>query len=323
MTSHLMAATLLLMAAGINAARAEDYPAHTVTIIAPFAAGGPADITARIAADILNRHLGQKFVVENVGGAGGTIGAARAAHAAADGYTLLSGHLGTNALASAFYPNLGYDPARDFEPIGLAAEYPELLVVRKDFPANSLGEFVAYAKANAGKLNVGHAGLGSVSYIGCLLLNSAIGIKPAMIPFTGTAPVLSAMLGGQIDYECDPVLGTLSQVQAGAVKALAIAARKRSPMLPEVPTSYEQGLPEFDCAVFYALFAPAGTPQPVIAKLAEALDKGLSEEAVQKRLTELGAELVEPERRGPKVLADLIKSESARLLPILKAATEK
>jgi tripartite-type tricarboxylate transporter receptor subunit TctC len=318
-----MAAALLLMAAGINGAQAEDYPARAVTIIVPFAAGGPADITARIVADIFNRHLGQKFVVENVGGAGGTIGALRAARAAPDGYTLLSGHLGTNALAPAFYPDLAYDPQKDFEPVGLTAEYPELLVVRKDFPANNLEEFVAYAKANASKLNVGHAGLGSVSYIGCLLLNSAIGIKPTLVPFTGTAPVLNAMLGGQIDYECDPVLGTLSQVQAGAVKALAIAARKRSPMLPDVPTSYEQGFGEFDCAPFYAVFAPKGTPQPVIEKLVEALDKGLGEAQVQKRLSDLGADIVEPGRRGPKALADLIRSESARLLPILKAAAEK
>jgi tripartite-type tricarboxylate transporter receptor subunit TctC len=323
MAKHLMAAALLLTVAGMHGAQAQEYPARTVTIIVPFAAGGPADITARIVADIFNRHLGQKFVVENVGGAGGTIGTLRAARAAADGYTILSGHLGTNALASAFYPDLGYDPQTDFAPIGLSAEYPELLVVRKDFPADNLNEFVTYARANASKLNVGHAGLGSVSYIGCLLLNSAIGIKPAMIPFTGTAPVLNAMLGGQIDYECDPVLGTLAQVRAGGVKALAIAARKRSPMLPDVPTSWEQGLPEFDCAPFYAVFAPRGTPQPVVEKLTEALNKGLSEEQVQKRLAELGADIIEPGRRGPQVLADLVKSESARLMPILRAAAEK
>jgi tripartite-type tricarboxylate transporter receptor subunit TctC len=309
--------------AGINSARAEDYPARTATIIVPFAAGGPADITARIVADILSRHLNQKFVVENVGGAGGTIGALRAARAPADGYTILSGHLGTNALAPAFYPNLGYDPLRDFEPVGLSAEYPELLVVRNDFPANDLREFVAYAKTNAGKLNVGHAGLGSVSYIGCLLLNSAIGIKPTMVPFTGTAPVLNAMLAGEIDYECDPVLGTLSQVRAGSVKALAVASRKRSPMLPDVPTSHEQGLPEFDCAPFYGVFVPSGTPQAIIDRLADALNKGLSEEVVQKRLADLGAEIIEPNRRGPKALADLVKSESARLIPILRAAAEK
>ena len=323
MTMRWMAAAIVLVAAGMNSARAQDYPARTVTIIIPFAAGGPADITGRIVADIFTRHLGQKFVVENVGGAGGTIGASRAARAAADGYTILSGHMGTNALASAFYPNLGYDPQKDFEPIGLTAEYPELLVVRKDFPAENLAEFVSYAKASASKLNVGHAGVGSVSYIGCLLLDAAIGIKPTMVPFTGTAPVLNAMLSGNIDYECDPVLGTLAHVRAGAVKALAIAAKKRSPMLPDVPTSYEQGLPEFDCAPFYALFAPKGTPKPIIEKLAKALNEGLSEESVQKRLADLGADIVEPDRRGPEALANLVRSESARLMPVLKAAADK
>jgi tripartite-type tricarboxylate transporter receptor subunit TctC len=324
MARHLaMAAAAMMAIAGMNSARAEDYPARPVTVIVPFAAGGPADITGRIVADIFTRHLGQNFVVENVGGAGGTTGALRAARAAADGYTILSGHLGTNALAPAFYPNLGYDPQKDFEPIGLTAEYPELLVVRKDFPANDLKEFVDYAKSNSDKLNVGHAGLGSVSYIGCLLLHAAIGIKPTMIPFTGTAPVLNAMLAGQIDYECDPVLGTLGQVQAGNVKALAIAARKRSPILPDVPTSYEQGLPEFDIAPFYAVFVPSGTPRAVVEKLADALNKGLNEKSVQKRLADLGADSVEAGRRGPKALAELVKSESARLLPILRAAAKK
>jgi tripartite-type tricarboxylate transporter receptor subunit TctC len=324
MARHLaVAAATLVAIAGINSARAENYPARPVTVIVPFAAGGPADITGRIVADIFSRHLGQKFVVENAVGAGGTTGALRAARAAADGYTILSGHLGTNALAPAFYPNLGYDPLTDFEPVGLTAEYPELLVVRKDFPANNLREFVAYAKSNPEKLNVGHAGLGSVSYIGCLLLHAAIGIKPTMIPFTGTAPVLNAMLGGQVDYECDPVLGTLSHVQAGNVKALAVAARKRSPLLPDVPTSHEQGLPEFDIAPFYAVFVPKGTPPAVVEKLADALSKGLNEEAVQKRLTDLGADSVEQARRGPNALAELVKSESARLIPILRAAADK
>jgi tripartite-type tricarboxylate transporter receptor subunit TctC len=324
MAKHLAAAAAAIIAlAGMSGVRAEDYPARAVTVIVPFAAGGPADITGRIVADILSRHLGQKFVVENVVGAGGTTGALRAARAAADGYTILSGHLGTNALAPAFYPNLGYDPQQDFEPIGLTAEYPELLVVRKDFPAKDLNEFVAYAKSKPDKLNVGHAGLGSVSYIGCLLLHAAIGVKPTMIPFTGTAPVLNAMLSGHVDYECDPVLGTLGQIQAGNVRALAIAASKRSPLLPDVPTSHEQGLPEFDIAPFYAVFVPSGTPQAVLEKLAGALSEGLNEEAVQKRLADLGANSVEPGRRGPKALAALIKSESARLMPILRAAAEK
>src|SRR3954471_9833102 len=171
-------------------AQAQSYPTRPATVIVPFAAGGPADITGRIVADIFSRHLGQQFVVENVGGAGGTTGTTRAARATADGSVIISGHLGTNALAPAFYPNLAYDPEKDFEPIGLIAEQPELLTVRKDFPANNLKEFVAYAKANESKLNMGHAGVGSVSYVGCLLLNSAIGIRPTMVPFTGTAPVM-------------------------------------------------------------------------------------------------------------------------------------
>ena len=316
-------AAALLWLAAICAVEAQSYPTKSGTVIVPFAPGGPADITGRIVADIFTRHLGQQFVVENVGGAGGTVGALRAARAAPDGYTILSGHMGTNAVATAFYPNLAYDPEKDFEPIGLTAEYPVLLVVRKEFPANNLKEFVAYAKANPDKLNVGHAGLGSVSYIACLLVNSAIGIKPTLVPFTGTAPVINAMLAGEIDYECDPVLGPLPHVRAGTLRALAVAAKKRSPMLPDVPTSYEQGLPEFDCAPFYAVFVPKGTPKPIIDKLAEALNKGLSEEIVQKRLADLGAEIAEPNRRGPEALAGLVKSEIARLTPILKAATAK
>src|SRR5262245_17889712 len=302
-------AAALLVLAGFGDAHAQEYPARTVTIIVPFAPGGPADVTGRIVADIFTRHLGQQFVVENVGGAGGTIGSLRAARAAADGYTIISGHMGTHAAAPMFYPNLGYDPEKDFEPIGLIAEEPELLAVRKDFPANNLKEFVAYAKANEGKLNMGHAGVGSVSYIGCLLLNSAIGIKPTMVPFTGTAPVMNAILGGQVDYDCDPVLGPLPHVQAGTATALAIATRRRSPLVPDVLTSHEQRLPEFDCAPFYAVFAPKGTPKPIINKLAAALNKGLNEGVVQKRLADLGAEIAEPERSGPKAIGDLARSE--------------
>ncbi len=316
-------AAAVLISTTLNVAHAEDYPTRTVTIIVPFAPGGPADITGRVLADILSRHLGGSFVVENVGGAGGTVGSLRAARARPDGYTLIAGHMGTHAAAPMFYPNLGYDPEKDFEPIGLIDEQPELLAVRKDFPADNLKEFIAYAKANEGKLNMGHAGVGSVSYVGCLLLNSAIGIHPTMVPFTGTAPVMNAILAGQVDYDCDPVLGPLSHVRAGTVKALAIAAKKRSPMLPDVPTSYEQGLPQFDCAPFYAAFAPKGTPKEIVDKLAEALNKGLEEPPVQKRLGDLGAIIAEPERRGPKALAELVHNEVERLTPILKAAKEK
>jgi len=314
---------LALVALASIGAQAQNYPSRSATVIVPFAPGGPADITGRIVAEIFSRHLGQQFVVENVGGAGGTTGSLRAARAAPDGYTIISGHMGTHAAAPALYPNLGYDPQTDFEPIGLIAEQPELLTVRKDFPANNLKEFVAYAKANESKLNMGHAGVGSVSYVGCLLLNNAIGIKPTLVPFTGTAPVMNAILAGTVDYDCDPVLGPLPHVQAGTAKALAIATKKRSPLLPNVPTSFEQGLPEFDCAPFYAVFAPKGTPKEIVNKLADALNKGLDEEPVRKRLESLGADIAEPTRRGPKALAELVKSEVTRLTPILKAAAAK
>jgi putative tricarboxylic transport membrane protein len=315
-------AVAALALAPTSSAHAQDYPARTITIIVPFAAGGPADITGRVVADILSRHLGQNAVVENVGGAGGTIGALRAARASPDGYTLLSGHVGTNALAPMFYPNLAYDPQKDFEPVSVTADYPEVFIVRKDFPANDLNAFIAYAKANQGKLNMGHAGVGSVSYIGCLLLNTAIGIKPTLVPFTGTAPMVNAIVAGQIDYGCDPVLGPLGQIRAGNVKALAVAAKARSALLPGVPTSGEQGVPAFDFAPFYAMFAPKGTPKAVIDKVAAAMTKGLSEDAVQKRMAELGAAVPEPARRGPKPLADVIASEIARLGPVIREAAK-
>ena len=309
--------------AAVTSAHAQTYPARAVTVIVPFAAGGPADVIGRIASEIFSRHLGQQFVVENTAGAGGTVGATRAARAAPDGYTLISGHMGTHAAAVALYPNLAYKPDTDFEPIGLVAEQPELLAVRKDIPVNNLKEFAAYAKANEAKLNMAHAGVGSVSYVGCLLLNNAIGIKPTMVPFGGTGPAIIAMLGGQVDYVCDPILGPLPHVRAGTIKALAIATGKRSPLLPNVPTAAEQGMPQFDCAPFYALFAPKGTPQDIVDKLAAALDKGLDEEAVRKRLSDLGAEIPDKSRRGPKALAALVKSEIARLTPILASASTK
>jgi tripartite-type tricarboxylate transporter receptor subunit TctC len=317
-----LAAAIVAAVLAAASAQAQSYPSRAVTLIVPFSPGGPADVTGRIAADIFSRHLGQQFVVENVGGAGGTIGALRVARAADDGYTLISGHMGTHAAAVALYPNLGYKPDVDFEPVGLINELPELLAVRNDLPPSNLQEFASYAKANEHKINMGHAGVGSVSYVGCLLLNNAIGIAPTMVPFSGTAPVLTAILGGEVQYTCDPVLGPLPYVRAGTLKALAIATHNRSPLLPDVATSAEQSMPQFDCAPFYAAFAPKGTPQAIIEKLADALDKGLDEEAVRRRFAELGAEIPQKSRRGPKALGALVKSEIARLTPILNAAAQ-
>ncbi len=302
-------------------AGAQNYPTRPGTVIVPFAAGGPADITGRIVADILSKALGQQFVVENIAGAGGATGTTRAARANPDGYTIALGHMGTHAAAVALTPNLAYKPDVDFEPITLTSTQPVLLVTRKGFPANNLREFVTYAKANADKLNMAHAGVGSVSYTSCLLLHHEIGIKTTMVPFTGTAPALNAMLGEQVDYVCDPILGPLPHVRAGTLKAMAIATGKRHPALPEVPTSAEGGLPNFQAAPFYAMFAPKGTPQPIIERLAAAIDNGLDDPTVSKRLLDLGAEITEKKDRGPKALAATVKSEIARLTPILKAAS--
>ena len=303
----------------ITGANAQTYPARTVTLIVPFAAGGPADITGRIVAEQLSRQLGQQFVIENVVGAGGTTGVTRGARAAPDGYTLTLGHMGTHAAAVVQYPNLAYKPETDFEPISLVAEYPLVLVVRKDFPANTLREFVAYAKEHEAQINMAHAGVGSVSHTGCLLLNAAIGIKPTLVPFTGTAPAMTAMLGGQVDYVCDPISGQIGYISAGAVKGLAIAAPKRHPALPDMPTATEGGLPAFAASPFYGVFAPKGTPREVVDRLVQALDAGLDDAALRKRFTELGADVTEKERRGPQALAEVVKSEIARLTPILRA----
>jgi len=321
MRKLIVAAVAIL--AGVAGANAQSYPTRAITLIVPFAAGGPADITGRVVADQFSRLLGQQVVVENVVGAGGTTGITRAARANPDGYTLALGHMGTHAAALALYPNLAYNPVSDFEPIGLVAEQPMLLVTRKDLPPNNLKEFVAYAKANEAKLNMAHAGVGSVSHTGCLLLNDAIGIKTTMVPFTGTAPALNALIAGQVDYVCDPILGPLPHVRAGTIKAQAVATAKRHPALPDVPTSAEGGLPQFAAAPFYAVFAPKGTPQPVLDRLVAALNTALDDEAARKRLVDLGAEIAEKDRRGPAALTALVKSEIARLTPILEAANRK
>jgi tripartite-type tricarboxylate transporter receptor subunit TctC len=323
MLKRLLLTVVALGLIGTAGAQAETYPARQVAIIVPFAAGGPSDVIARIVADQLSRRLGQPFVIENVNGAGGTLGASRAARAAPDGYTLVLGHMGTHAAAVALYPNLPYHPASDFAPIGLVAETPEVLVTRKDFAPGTLKEFVAYAKANEAKLNMAHSGVGSISYVGCLLLNSAIGIKPTLVPFTGSAPVTNALLAGQVDYFCDPIVAQMQHIHAGTLKGLAIAAAARHPLLPDVPTAAEQGLPQFDASPFFALFAPKGTPAPVVDALAAALDQALDDEVAHKRLTDLGAAIADKSRRGPAPMAALVKSEIARLTPVLQAATQK
>ena len=312
--------TAILAFGCATAARAQDYPARAITVIVPFAAGGPTDIVARIVSDHMAKTLGQQLVIENAVGAGGTTGVTRAMRSAPDGYTIVMGHMGTHAAAVALYPNLAYDPSLDFVPIGMAAGTPVLILAKKDFPANDLNEFAAHVKQNVASLNMAHAGIGSVSHATCLLLNSILGVKPTAVPFNGTGPAMNALVGGQVDYMCDQIVNVVAQVNGGAIRAYAIGTPERNPALPNVPTAREAGMSAFQASAWNALFAPKDTPQPIVDKLSAALDKALSDEATRKRLLDLGSDIPEGARRGPQALATLVTSEIEKWTPVIKAA---
>jgi tripartite-type tricarboxylate transporter receptor subunit TctC len=315
-----VAAGLFALALGVAPAVAQDYPARPITVIVPFAAGGPTDVIARIVGDHMSKTLGQTLVIENVVGAGGTTGITRAKRAKNDGYTIAMGHLGTQAAAPALYPNLQYDPVNDFEPIGMAAGTPVLILAKKDFPPKDLKEFVDYVKKNEKTLNMAHAGVGSVSFTTCLLLNHILKVKPTSIPFQGTGPSMNALIGSQVDYMCDQIVNAVPQVQGGTIKAYAIGTEQRNPSLPNVPTSKEAGLPDFQASAWNALIAPKGTPKLIMDKLSAALDKSLDDEATRKRLLELGSDIPGKDRRGGPALVTLVTAEIAKWTPVIKAA---
>lgn len=306
-----------------RAVRAQGWPARTITLIVPFAPGGATDVAARIIAEHMARTLGTQIVVQNVPGAGGTVGSARAMRSEPDGYTILMGHVGTHAVAVPLYAKLAYRPDTDFEPIGLVNDFPVLIVARKDFPPRDLTEFVAYVKASGSKLNVGHAGVGSVFHISALLLDSIIDAKPTLVPFNGGLPAMNALVAGQIDFLCADATTSAPQIEAGTIKAYAIASPQRSPTLPAIPTTREAGLPEFQTAAWFGLFAPRSTPQPVLDRLTDALNRALDDEAVRKRMLALASDLPERSRRGPQALRALLQSEIARWTPIIRAAGVK
>jgi putative tricarboxylic transport membrane protein len=302
---------------------ARSYPTRPVTIIVPFAPGGGADVSARIVGEHMSRTLGQRFVIENFPGAGGTTGSIRAMRATPDGYTIDVGHIGTHAIAVSLYPHLAYKPDVDFAPIGLIVENPILITARKDFPATNLTEFVAYVKANAEKLNMGHAGVGSIMFSFGLLLNTVLGVKPTLVPFNGGGPATTALLGGQIDYTCSVITDVSPHVRAGALKGFAIAADERNDALPDVPTTKEAGLPEFTSAPWIALFAPKDTPRPILDTLSDALEQALNDQEVRKRFFDLGGVVPDKSKRGQQALATLVKDEIARWEPIIRAADLK
>jgi tripartite-type tricarboxylate transporter receptor subunit TctC len=290
-------------------------------MIVPFPAGGGTDVNARIVSEHMSRTLGQPIVIENIAGAGGTTGTARAMRAEPNGYTIEMGQMGTHAAAVAFYPNLAYQPHVDFAPIGLVVWAPVMIVARRDFPAKDLQAFVSYLKANAEKLNMGHAGVGSIGFTCGLLFNSIVGAKPTFVPFNGAAAAINALTGGQVDYMCDGgALNSAPHVQSGTIKAYTIDAEQRSPILPNVPTAKEAGLPEFKVSAWVAMFAPKGTPKATLDRLTNALDSALDDDISRKRLVDLVHEIPEKASRGQQPLADLVKKDVARWTQIIRAA---
>jgi putative tricarboxylic transport membrane protein len=294
------------------------YPERPITMIVPFAAGGPTDVTARIVGEHMSRTLGQQIIIENVAGAGGTTGISRAAASSADGYTIMMGHMGTHGAAPAVYPNLKYNPTKDFEPVGLAAGTPILIVAKKDFPAKDLKGFIAHVKANGPKLNEAHAGVGSVSHTTCTLLHSILGVQPNRVAYRGTGPALNDLVAGQVDYMCDQIVNLTPQIQGGTIKAFAIATAERNPALPDVPTTKEAGLPEFQVSAWNAIFAPKSTPKDVVAKLNDALVKALDDANTRKRLLDLGGDIPDRPGRSPEALGKLVQSEVTRWAAVFK-----
>lgn len=317
----LTTAAALALAGG---AQAQGYPTKPITMIVPFAAGGPTDIIARIVADNMSKTLGQQIVIENVAGAGGTTGITRAVTAAPDGYTIAMGHLGTYSAAPATYPGLKYDPINGIQTIGLAGGTPILIVARKEFPPKDLKEFVAYVKANADKVNEAHAGVGSVSWTTCTLLKGVLGTpKINAVAYRGTGPALNDLVSGQVDFMCDQIVSVAEQVRAKSIKAYAIASAERSPALPDVPTTKEAGLPDYQIEAWNGIAGPKGMPKEAVDKLVDALDKALNDEGTRKRLLDLGTVIPTKEERTPAGFAALIKRDADKLTPALSAAVKQ
>jgi tripartite-type tricarboxylate transporter receptor subunit TctC len=310
---------LCVLVAGVVPASAE-YPAKPITLVVPFAAGGPTDTVARIVAEHMAKTLGQALIIENVPGAGGTTATRRTAQATADGYTIMMGHIGTHGAAPALYLDLKYDPVKDFTPIGLTAGVPVLIVTKKELPASNLKEFVDYVRGNQDKVNEAHAGVGSASHTNCTLLQSIMGTKTARVAYRGAGPLINDLVGGQVDFSCVSLSGVLSQIQAGTIKAIAIASPERADVIKDVPTTKEGGLAEFQVSNWFAFFAPKNLPQETQTKLNDAVVKALDDEDTRKRLLDIGNEIPDKADRTPQSLQKLVESEVIRWSFVLKAA---
>ncbi len=295
------------------------YPARVVTIVVPFPAGGPTDTVGRLLAQAMGGALKTQFIIENIGGSGGVLGAARVAKSAPDGTTLLLHNIGL-ATSVALYRKLPYDPRRDLEPIGLVNDVPMSFVARRDFPASTLGELIDYVKVRKDEVTYANAGIGGASHLCGLYFMSAIATRVTPVPYKGTGPAMNDLLGGQVDFMCDQTTNTTNHIKAGKIKVFAVTSKARLPSLPEVPTMAEAGLPGIELGVWHALLAPKGTPQPILEALAAALQQALADPLVLDRFAALGASAATRDQATPDALRRHLDAEIAKWSPIIKAA---
>ncbi|MDB5871327.1 MAG: hypothetical protein JWQ07_769 [Ramlibacter sp.] len=312
----LVGALSALFATGASAQQA--WPTKPVTLVVPFAAGGPTDVVARTLGASISRTLGQTVVIENKLGAGGTVAAAYVARSAPDGYTFFIHHNGM-ATSTALYRKLSYNPLTDFEFVSQAVDVPMTLLARKDFPANTLPELVAYVKANKDKINLANAGLGAVSQLCGMLFERALDVKLTAVPFQGTAPAMNALLGGQVDILCDQTTQTIPQIKAGSVKFYGVTTKTRIKALPDAPTLNEQGLKDFEVIVWHGIYAPKGTPKPIIDRMNGAVRAALKDPEVMKRMADLGAEIAPDSKLSPEGLQTWLKAEIDKWGPIIRS----
>jgi len=314
-------AAALIFAAIAVAAQADDrYPTRTITMVVPFAAGGPTDILGRVMAQAISPMLGQQVIVEDVTGAGGTIGATKVARATPDGYTMVMGNLGTHAASLGIYKNLAYDPRTDFEPVILVASTPMVLVTRKTLPAHSLDEVIAWAKANKGKATMGSAGVGSISHLTLLLFNHLTGADLTHVPYRGLSEATNDLLGGQIDTLFDQVVTATPHILNAGENAIVVTVPARAPSIPNVPSANEAGLPQLQTVAWTALFMPKSTPPAIVERINAAMQKAMEDPAIAKRLAEIGADIPPPAQRSPQALRQLVNAEIDKWVPLIKAA---
>jgi tripartite-type tricarboxylate transporter receptor subunit TctC len=311
------AAALAALAA---TASAQDWPTHPITLIVPFAAGGGVDSSARLQALAMGEALGQTIVIENVGAAAGTVGSARVAKAAPDGYTMLIGNSGTHVYSLSLYKKRPYDAVTDFEPIGMVTESPRLLVARKGLPVNNLQELIAYMKANQAKMQYGSAGVGSGTHLPCALLNHTLGVDITMVPYRGENPALQDVIADRVDYMCTTIQSGAAQARQGTVKGIAVMASKRAAIIPNVPTTAEQGLPGVEASVWNGFFFPKGTPKPIVDKMHAAMEKMIARPDIRQKMEALGLEILPPEQRTSAYLAKFLPQDIERWAKVIKAA---